>query len=119
MDRQAILKVFVVAVFIGLLAGIVTLNSGYGLGAFVIVFLGFGGYEILQGQRREREAEGASRLPHVTHGAIDTATLASAFGAAFLVQFVPPLAPVVPFLKFALDRAVKRGQDLLIRELLT
>jgi hypothetical protein len=37
----------VVAAFIGLLAGVGTLNVGYGLGAFVITFLGFGGWEFL------------------------------------------------------------------------
>jgi hypothetical protein len=50
-DRQQAIKVLVVAVFVGLLAGIGTLNVGYGLGAFVIVFLGFGGWEFLQGRR--------------------------------------------------------------------
>jgi hypothetical protein len=47
MTRQQAIKVFAVAVFIGLLAAVGTLNVGYGLGAFVIVFLGFGGWELL------------------------------------------------------------------------
>jgi hypothetical protein len=51
MDRQLILRVFAVAVLIGLLAGVGTLDFGYGLGAFVIVFLGFGGYEFITMQR--------------------------------------------------------------------
>ena len=38
MNRQQAIQVFAVAAFIGLLAG---------LGAFVIVFLGFGGYEFI------------------------------------------------------------------------
>ena len=47
MSRQAI-KVFAVAAFVGLLAGVGTRDLGYGLGVFVIVFLGFGGWEFLQ-----------------------------------------------------------------------
>jgi hypothetical protein len=35
----------------GLLAGIGTRDLGYGLGAFVIVFLGFGGYEFITERR--------------------------------------------------------------------
>jgi hypothetical protein len=54
MDRRSVLKAFAVAVFIGLLAGVGTLDLGYDLGAFVIVFLGFGGYEFLFGSRGDR-----------------------------------------------------------------
>jgi hypothetical protein len=46
LSRQAI-KVFTVAAFVGLLAGIGTRDLAYGLGVFVIVFLGWGGYEFL------------------------------------------------------------------------
>jgi hypothetical protein len=52
LDRQSILRAFTVAVFIGLFAGVGTLDLGYGLGAFVIAFLGFGGYEFIAGRRR-------------------------------------------------------------------
>jgi hypothetical protein len=48
MDRA--LKVVVAAVFVGLLAGIGTVNVGYGLGTFVFVFLCLGGYEVLKGR---------------------------------------------------------------------
>ena len=50
-NRNQSIRVFAVAAFIGLLAGVGTLNVGYGLAAFVIVFLGFGGYEVLSGRR--------------------------------------------------------------------
>ena len=45
-SRQAI-KAFTVAAFVGLLTSIGTRDLTYGLGVFVIVFLGFGGYEFL------------------------------------------------------------------------
>jgi hypothetical protein len=38
-------------VFVGRLADVGTLNVGYGLPAFVIVFLGFGGWELLTERR--------------------------------------------------------------------
>jgi hypothetical protein len=47
MSRGQAIKVFVAASFIGLLAGIGMLNVGYGLTAFVITFLGLGGYEFI------------------------------------------------------------------------
>ena len=46
MDRA--LKVFAVATFLGLLAGIGTAHVNYGLGTLVIVLLGLGGYEFLR-----------------------------------------------------------------------
>jgi hypothetical protein len=46
MNRKQDIKTFAVALFAGLLAGVGTLNVGYGLAAFVIVFLGFGGWEL-------------------------------------------------------------------------
>jgi hypothetical protein len=51
MSRQQAIKVFAVAVFVGLLVGVGTTNVGYGLAAFVIVFLGWGGYELLTERR--------------------------------------------------------------------
>jgi hypothetical protein len=50
MSRQAI-KVLAVAAFIGLLAFVGTRDLAYGLGVFVIVFLGFGGWEVLTRRR--------------------------------------------------------------------
>jgi hypothetical protein len=41
MDRAQVIKAFAVAVFAGLLAFVGTRDLGYGLAAFVIVFLGF------------------------------------------------------------------------------
>ena len=51
MSRHSILRVFQVAIFAGLLAGTGTMDLGYGLGAFVIVFLGWGGHEVITKQR--------------------------------------------------------------------
>jgi hypothetical protein len=51
-DRLAIPKVFAAAALIGLLAGIGTMNVGYGLAAFVITLLGFGGYELISGRKQ-------------------------------------------------------------------
>ena len=52
MSREQAIKVFAVAVFVGGLAGLATLDIGYGLAAFVIVFLGWGGYEFITERRR-------------------------------------------------------------------
>jgi hypothetical protein len=51
-DRLAIPKVFAVPAFVGLPAGIGTLNVGYGLAAFVITLLGFGEYELISGRKQ-------------------------------------------------------------------
>jgi hypothetical protein len=52
MDRKQAIKTFPVSVFAGLLVGTATLDFDYSLGAFVIVFLGFGGYEFITERRR-------------------------------------------------------------------
>jgi hypothetical protein len=49
--RAQAIKMVGVAVFVGGLAGIATLDIGYGLAAFVIVFLGFGGYGFIAERR--------------------------------------------------------------------
>jgi hypothetical protein len=51
LNRQSAIGALAAAIFIGLLAAVGTFNIGYGLAAFVIVFLGFGGWEFLQGRR--------------------------------------------------------------------
>ena len=47
MDRQQIIKVCAIAMFVCVLALVATRDLGYGLAAFVIAFLGWGGYEVL------------------------------------------------------------------------
>jgi hypothetical protein len=51
MDSGPAIKVFAAAGFVGLLAGIGTLDLGYALGAFVLTFLGLGGYEFITVRR--------------------------------------------------------------------
>jgi hypothetical protein len=49
--RHSILRRFQAAFLAGLLVGTATLDFDYGLGAFVMVFLGFGGWEFLTERR--------------------------------------------------------------------
>jgi hypothetical protein len=50
-DRDGALRALTVVVFIGLLVIVASRDIGYGLIAFVTVFLGFGGYEVLHGKQ--------------------------------------------------------------------
>ena len=47
-DRHAAIRALTVAVFCGLLVVVATRDMGYGLIAFVTVFLGFGGHSVLR-----------------------------------------------------------------------
>ena len=51
MDTEHAIKAFAAALFVGLLAGIGTLDIGYGLGAFALTFLGLGRYEFMTVRR--------------------------------------------------------------------
>jgi hypothetical protein len=50
-DRHGAIRALAVAVFSGLLIVVATRDAGYGVVAFVTVFLGFGGYEVLVGRQ--------------------------------------------------------------------
>ncbi len=43
MDRKQAIRLFAVSLFVGLMAGIGTLDLGYGAAGFVVTFLGWGG----------------------------------------------------------------------------
>ena len=53
MSHHSKMRVFEVAILGGLLAGFGTMDLGYGLAAFVIVFLGFGGWKFLTERHSE------------------------------------------------------------------
>jgi hypothetical protein len=50
-DRHAAIRALTFSVFSGLLVVVASRDIGYGLVAFVTVFLGFGSYEILLGRQ--------------------------------------------------------------------
>ena len=47
MERKQAIQLFAVSAFVGLLAGVGTLNLATGLAGFVICFLGWGGWQLL------------------------------------------------------------------------
>ena len=51
MDRKQVVRAFTAAVFVGLLVFVATRDLGYGVVAFVIALLGWGGWEVLTKRR--------------------------------------------------------------------